>query len=159
MRKPRIAALRTARYAWQMKPCFAAVLIVLPALMAACELAPDGRSASRRYFETQVRPVLQKQCLACHNGTLPPPSLNLTSKATAFQHLPGGRHFIVPGDPGHSLLIAAVERGGTHPRKMPHADLSLTDDQIGLLREWIADGATWPEGRAGTLHAQASAEH
>jgi hypothetical protein len=41
---------------------------------------------------------------------------------------------------------------------MPRADISLTDDQIGVLREWIEDGAFWPDGERGTLRAQSSPE-
>jgi len=127
--------------------------------MVSCSVVPGSRNNGGRYFQTEVKPVLEQQCLRCHNGTVPPPALNLTSKATGFERRAGGRHFIVPGDPDHSLLITAVERGGAHGRKMPHADLSLTDDQIGILREWIEDGAFWPEGLGGTLHSESSAEN
>jgi hypothetical protein len=100
-----------------------------------------------------VKPVLQQHCLACHNGTLPPPALNLVSKTAAFKRSPSGRDYILPGDPCCSLLISAVQRGGTHPKMMPRKDMSLTEDQIGMLREWIEDGAYWPEGEKGTLKA------
>ena len=149
-----IAALLPASYTNPMKRCLSPVL----AFMVSCSVAPGSRSDGGRYFQTEVKPVLQQQCLRCHDGTRPPPALNLSSRAAAFEHRAGGRRFIVPGDPDHSLLITAVERGGTHARKMPHADLSLTDDQIGILREWVGDGAFWPEGRAGTLHPESSAE-
>jgi hypothetical protein len=46
-----------------------------------------------------------------------------------------------------------VQRGGTHPKMMPRKEISLTEDQIGMLREWIEDGAYWPEGEKGTLKA------
>ena len=64
-----------------------------------------------------------------------------------------GRPFIIPGDPDCSLIVAAVTRRGTHPRLMPRQELSLTEDEIGELSEWIEDGAYWPEGSAGKLQA------
>lgn len=130
------------------------LFLLVPAACAVRTGAPDERT---HYFLREVRPVLQQHCLACHNGAQPPPALDLTSAETAFRPGKSGP-FIVPGNPGRSLLIRAVERGGTHLKMMPRTDLSLTDDQIGMLREWIEDGAYWPEGGAGVLRVQSSRE-
>ena len=134
------------------------ILAVLP--FVSCSLSPksDARGADH-YFLTEVKPVLQEQCLRCHNGTLPPPALNLTSKNAAFRTNARGQQYIVPGKPDLSLMVTAVQRMGTHPKLMPRSDVSLTDMQIGMLREWIEDGAYWPEGPAGNLHPQRSREH
>lgn len=141
-------------------------LFIAACHLAACTLAPtpgEGLSGKERvffmYFDTQVKPVLEQHCLQCHNGRQKVPALDLSSKATAFTKNARGRDYIVPGKPGSSLLITAVQRGGTHPQMMPRTDLSLTEDQIGALREWIDDGAYWPEGKAGALHAQKSVEN
>ncbi len=128
-------------------------------IVTACTLLPASKSERENYFLTQVKPVLQEHCVQCHHGSLPPPALNLTRKAAAFKRSASGRDYILPGDPDRSLLISAVQRGGTHPRMMPRTEVSLTEDQIGMLREWIEDGAYWPEGAAGTLKAQKSAEN
>ena len=69
-----------------------------------------------------------------------------------------GRQYIMAEDPDCSLLISAVQRGGTHPKMMPRKDISLTEDQIGELREWIEDGAYWPECPKGTLKAEIGPE-
>jgi hypothetical protein len=137
------------------------ILRFLPVLfvVTACSLLPTGRSERAQYFHTEVKPVLQRHCLQCHNGSLPPPALNLTSKAAAFKRSASGRDYLLPGAPDRSLLISAVQRGGTHPKMMPRTEVSLTDDQIGMLREWIEDGAYWPEGESGALRPQKSAEN
>lgn len=137
------------------------ILRFLPALfiITACSLLPASKSNREHYFLTEVKPVLQQHCLACHNGAMPSPALNLASRATAFQRSKTGRDYILPGDPDCSLLISAVQRGGTHPKMMPRTDVSLTDDQIGMLREWIEDGAYWPAGSTGTLRPQPSMEN
>lgn len=134
-------------------------LFAIPVILASCSLQPITSSKEEQYFLAEVKPVLQQQCLRCHNGTMPIPVLNLTSKSTAFKRGAKGLRFIVPGDPDHSLLVSAIQRGGTHPKKMPHADISLTDDQIGMLREWITDGAFWPEGERGHLRPEKSGEN
>lgn len=127
-------------------------------ILAGC-VTSTGGSTEERYFAREVKPVLQQHCLRCHNGVQPPPALNLTSKETAFRNGRGGKHFIVPGKPDSSLLITAIQRGGTHSKMMPRADISLTDDQVGALREWIEDGAFWPEGAAGELRHESTGEN
>jgi Arc/MetJ-type ribon-helix-helix transcriptional regulator len=42
---------------------------------------------------------------------------------------------------------------------MPRLEVSLTEDQIGDLSEWIEDGAYWPEGEVGRLHHEFNAEN
>lgn len=137
------------------------ILRFLPGLfvITACSLLPAGRSERERYFLSEIKPVLQQHCLQCHNGSLPPPALNLTSRAVAFKRSASGRDYILPEDPDCSLLISAVQRGGTHPKMMPRTEVSLTEDQIGALREWIEDGAYWPEGEKGLLRAEKSREN
>jgi uncharacterized membrane protein len=134
-------------------------LLPLLLILTGCASFLGTSRDPERYFLTQVKPVLQQHCLACHSGALPPPALNLTSKAAAFTRSASGRDFILPGDPDCSLLISAVQRGGTHLKMMPRTDVSLTDDQIGMLREWIEDGAFWPAGESGTLRPQKSREN
>lgn len=143
----------------------------LALIMAACHLATcshapvpgEGLSGRERvyfmYLDTQVKPVLEQHCLQCHSGRQKVPALDLSSKAAAFSKNAGGRDYLVPGKPDDSLLITAVQRGGTHAKMMPRTPMSLTEDQIGALREWIEDGAYWPEGKAGELHAQKSVEN
>lgn len=137
------------------------IIRFLPVLfvVTACSLVPASKGGREHYFLAQVKPVLQQHCVACHNGVLPPPALNLTNKAAAFTRSASGRDYILPGDPDCSLLISAVQRGGTHPKMMPRTEVSLTEDQIGMLREWIEDGAYWPEGEKGTLRAQKGVEN
>lgn len=127
--------------------------------LSACAVIREPSSAGEKYFMTEVRPIFEQHCLRCHNGSLPKPALNLSSKATAFQRSGNGKPYLVPGQPDASLLITAVQRGGTHAKMMPRTDLSLTEDQIGELREWIEDGASWPEGDKGQLKAVKSREN
>ena len=133
-------------------------LLPLLLLLPACAILPGTDSEQEHYFLTEVKPILQQHCLRCHNGSLPSPALNLTRKATAFQRSTSGRPYIMPEDPDCSMLISAVQRGGTHPKMMPRKDISLTEDQIGELREWIEDGAYWPAGPKGILKAEIGPE-
>ncbi len=136
--------------------CLAAVAVQGP--LVSCSLWKSGSEHARlteneRYFVTEVKPVLERNCLRCHNGATLPGKLDLRNKDTVK---PG---FIHPGDPDKSLLVSAISRKGTHPLLMPKLTMSLTDDQIGVLREWIEDGAAWPSGQEGSLHAVANPEN
>lgn len=132
--------------------------LLLAALLSSCALVSQRENPAETHFLTQVKPMLEQRCLRCHNGTVPPPALNLSDRLTAFQRSASGRDYIVPGNPAQSQLIIAVQRGGRHERMMPRGDLHLANDEISMLRDWIVDGACWPEGEAGRLHARAATE-
>ncbi len=130
-------------------------------LLAACQTpseAPPPAVAAQKLFADEVKPILQKHCLRCHDGAAPG-LLDLSHRAAAFMPHPAGRSYIVPGKPDESLLIEAVSREGLHQRAMPRLVVTLTDMEIGALREWIEAGAPWPTGAAGSLRHQPSGEH
>ncbi len=131
----------------------------LTLLIAGCA-SSQPHSAKERYFEVHVKPVLEGNCLRCHSGPAAPAGLDLTNRKGVLKRSSRtGRPFVIPGDPDCSLLVAAISRKGTHPKVMPRLEVSLTEDQIGDLSEWIEDGAYWPEGEAGRLHHEFNAEN
>lgn len=134
--------------------CTAAIL----SLLASCRSTSGPASSGDAFFISEAKPILERNCLQCHSGQGAMSSkLNLTSKEAALAVI-GGKRFIVPGEPDHSLLITAISRKGGHPTVMPRLDMSLTADQIAVLREWIEDGAAWPAGKAGQLTAKPNPE-
>ncbi len=139
---------------------FAATLFLTTAVLCACS-SPLFPSAQDRYFAMHVKPVLEGSCLRCHSGPASPAGLDLSHRDGALKPLSPRtkRPFVIPGDPDDSLLVAAITRKGTHPKIMPRLEVSLTDDEIGGLSEWIEDGAYWPEGSAGQLQAVYNAEN
>src|SRR5437762_837620 len=109
--------------------------------LALSPLAAAPESGAREFFEMRVRPILAKNCFACHTGSRMG-GLEMSGRE-AF--LKGGKSgpAIVPGDPDKSLLLQAVAQ--THERlKMPPQG-KLAEAEIADLRAWIKDGATWPE--------------
>jgi len=122
-------------------------------VLSLCSCSQWTESASQTYFEAHVKPIFEANCVRCHQGEQAPARLNLADGARALASVSPRtkRPYIIPGDPDCSLIIAAVTRMGTHPRLMPRLDVSLTEDEIGELSEWIEDGAYWPSGDAGRL--------
>ena len=89
-------------------------------------------------FQTQLAPILNRRCRACHNDGSALGGFNVVSFASVLK---GGDHGapVVPGKPGSSLLIDYLT--GKKDR-MPKGSAPLSDDQIGLFRTWIQEGAT-----------------
>jgi hypothetical protein len=103
-------------------------------------MRPISAQEPAEFFESRVRPVLSKNCYACHtNSKLG--GLELDSR----EHLLKGGNSgpaIVPGQPDSSLLVQAVRH--THARlKMPPQG-KLSDEEITSLAAWVKMGAVWP---------------
>lgn len=145
----------------RMAPLSFTSLAVCAAILGSCGSPPTEDQPwtnGERFFIREVKPILERNCLQCHAGQGAMQSKpNLSNRQMAFAH-PGTKPLIVPGKPDASLLIEASSRKGLHARLMPRGDLSLTDDEIGVLREWITDGAAWPTGEAGELRAKPNPE-
>ena len=86
-------------------------------------------------FESQILPVLEARCTACHSGEMPQAQLNLQTKSAL---LTGGKSgsAIVVGSSEKSLLVEKVVSGS-----MPPAGEKLTAAEIALIRLWIDKGA------------------
>ena len=89
-------------------------------------------------FQTQIAPILNARCRACHNGNSSLGGLNVVAFST---FLKGGEHgaLVAPGKPDSSLLMDYLT--GKRDR-MPKGSMALPDDQIALFRTWIQEGAT-----------------
>src|SRR5713101_3672773 len=84
--------------------------------LAGTKAADKKADEDRAFFESKVRPVLEKNCFLCHGGAKVRNNLRLTSRQALLE---GGDHgpAIVPGDPDRSLMIRAVRYTG--PFHMP----------------------------------------
>ena len=110
-------------------------------LVAADELPPATPAPVD--FETQVLPLFKQHCVACHGESNAMNGLRLDRKSSA---LAGGHSgpSILPGDAENSRLVQMVAGYNVKVRMPPVGD-PLTEVQIGLLREWIDQGAHWPD--------------
>ena len=118
----------------------AALLATLASRVAAAgEAAPSPEQV--RFFEAQVRPILADHCLKCHGPAKSKAGLRLDSRAAL---LAGGDTgpAVVPGNPGESLLVAALRHEGDGP-KMPPSK-KLPDRMVADLTRWVEMGAPWP---------------
>ncbi|TDU80957.1 cytochrome c [Prosthecobacter fusiformis] len=101
-------------------------------------------------FVTHVRPVLEAKCVTCHQQEALPGRMSLASHAEA-QRSGTLRAFIVPGQPESSPLLTRLDSAHTRVQAMPPVGESLTASEVTLLKRWISQGASWPQGPKGTL--------
>jgi mono/diheme cytochrome c family protein len=103
---------------------------------------------AERHFTLNVLPLLKNKCFACHGEKADDikGELNVTSRAGLLRGGESGDPTLVPGKPEEGLLLAAVRWDGLE--MPPKENDRLTQAQIEVLRQWVADGAPWPDAAA-----------
>ena len=102
---------------------------------------PAGRQVD---FVRDIQPIFADRCNHCHGEDEQQGQLRLDAKAIVLKGGVNGSLFIA-GKSADSLLIQRVVGLGTEKR-MPLEDDPLSDEEIGILRAWIDQGAKWPDG-------------
>lgn len=89
-------------------------------------------------FSRQIKPLLQKNCIACHQPQSKQADLQLTSYSDFRK---GGRKgaAFVAGKPDDSVVVSYLT--GTAKPQMPMGGKPLDSEQIELFRQWIREGA------------------
>jgi len=90
-------------------------------------------------FSNQVQPILEARCIKCHGEKMQMAKLDLRTREAALR---GGEKgpSIIPHKPEISSLYRKV--AGLEKPLMP-MDGKLSDAEIGILKDWIAQGAPW----------------
>ena len=120
-------------------------ILIIAILAASAPSVWAADTAGAEFFEFRIRPVLAKNCYACHSGDSGSPMGGLfLSSRTGM--LTGGKSgpAVVPGKPSDSLLLHAIRYEG---RKMPPSG-QLSDAVIADFEKWIAMGAPDPRAEA-----------
>lgn len=115
---------------------FLATGIVLA--LAASALADD-------LFEERVAPVLIQRCIECHNRQKASGGLDLTTAAAARRGGDSGPALNLDR-PAESYLLERVELGEMPPEIRGERQ-RLPEQEIDALRQWLRQGASWPDRR------------
>jgi hypothetical protein len=101
-------------------------------------LLATGAQAQRVDFATQIQPLLQAKCGACHGGDKRSGGFTVREYN---EMLHGGRSgaSIMPGNAKASLLIQRID--GSRGPTMPLGGAPLTAAEIATLSTWIGEGA------------------
>jgi hypothetical protein len=132
------------------------LLLFLSVLLGVCLVqscrnhsgAAEGQSSGEISYDFTVRPILADKCYACHgpDANKRKAGLRLDIKEEAYKALKDNphTHALVPGDPFHSELYLRVSSKDTSEMMPPpSSNLSLTQDQIDVLKKWISQGAKY----------------
>jgi hypothetical protein len=104
-----------------------------------------GWSADKLDFNRDVRPVLSRNCFACHGPDDKKREadlrLDVRENATAGRN---GKPTIAPGRPDASELVRRITASDPDERMPPReTGKKLTPQEIDTLRQWIAEGAAY----------------
>lgn len=115
-----------------------ASLIKIVAAGALFVFAASAAAEEQVSFSKQIRPVLARACIGCHQPASRQSNLLLT---TFDEFRQGGRKgaSFVPGDPDQSVVMGYLT--GKFTPQMPFGGKPLAPEQIDLFRRWIKEGA------------------
>lgn len=121
-----------------MKKILYLITITAISVVAVWYFLPD----SKIDYNTQVKPILNKKCIACHGGVKREAEFSLLFRQEALAKAESGKYAIVPGDAAHSELVKRIT--ATDPQeRMPYKKDPLTKEEIDILTQWIEEGAAW----------------
>ena len=95
-------------------------------------------------FVRDIQPILSTHCYECHADTEVEGGIRWDQKS-ALLGGDSGEVTVVPGKPGEGTLLAYVRGEGDERMPPEGAGEPLSDAQIVLLKQWIAQGAPWPD--------------
>ncbi|MEP6949495.1 MAG: DUF1553 domain-containing protein, partial [Ginsengibacter sp.] len=93
-------------------------------------------------FNTQVKPILNKNCITCHGGVRRQADFSLLFRSEALKKTKSGKYAIVPGYADRSEMIRRVKLKDPEER-MPYKHTPLKNEEIDILTKWINQGAKW----------------
>jgi ankyrin repeat protein len=119
-----------------MKRVLGALFLAASLPLAAQQLPPPA--TVKVDYDKDVRPLLEQNCYSCHGDTVQQSGLRLDLRQNALR---GGDYgpVIIPGKSADSKLIKRLVDGDGGLQMPPSGPLA--DDEIGVLRAWIDQGA------------------
>jgi hypothetical protein len=116
--------------------------LVVSVLTALCTASLHAAEVD---FARDIQPILEKSCIQCHGPEKQKGKLRMDTKEAALK---GGSEgaVIEPGDAAKSDLYRRITLPKDHDDVMPNEGDPLSESQTNLIRDWINQGAVWPEG-------------
>ena len=107
------------------------------------------RNEQRVDFAQEIKPLLERSCVACHSGEQPRGLFRVDGRDALLKGGASGDAAVVPGHSEKSPLIDYVSGNVPDTEMPPKAQRKrfpgLTTDDVAFLRAWIDQGAEWPK--------------
>lgn len=110
-----------------------------------------NRKAGEVDFHRSIRPILEKKCYSCHQGGKTKGDLDLSSLATALEGGEFDGPAISPGSIKESAIFHRITSKDPD-EVMPPKGEPVTAEEVGLIKQWIEEGARWPEFEVERIH-------
>ena len=106
---------------------------------------PAASTKTGLTFATDIKPIFDASCVKCHGEQKPKAKLRLDSLEATLKGSENGK-VLEPGKSEKSVLVLNIAHLGDEDDFMPPPKnklglKKLTDEQIGLVRAWIDQGA------------------
>ena len=110
----------------------------------------SGQGEGPVSFVSDIKPLLERSCVACHSGERPKASYHMGSREGFLKGGNRGEAAVVPGQTDRSVLLHLVSDQVEDLEMPPLAKRDkfppLSKEEVARLQAWIAQGAVWPEG-------------
>ncbi|MCW5962890.1 MAG: SUMF1/EgtB/PvdO family nonheme iron enzyme [Bryobacterales bacterium] len=106
-------------------------------------------------FEKEIAPILRSSCLGCHSARAGMGNVRLHARE-AMEVKSSLGVIVAPGDPQKSALFLSLLLPKGNPKAMPPTG-PLPAEKRELIRQWILEGAKWPDGFSFDLRPPATA--
>ena len=93
-------------------------------------------------FSREVKPLLNKHCIACHGGVKKAGNISWLFREDALVEGESGNHALVPGKPELSFMLERLV-DKADPMPPPKHGPMLSASEVDVFRRWIAEGAVW----------------
>jgi mono/diheme cytochrome c family protein len=97
-------------------------------------------------YARDIQPILAEHCLLCHGPDDAKGGLTLTSRESILKALESGEHAVVPGKPEASAVLTrllSTDPDEQMPPPKQRVKKNITEREIALMRQWIAEGAKY----------------
>ena len=101
-----------------------------------------GLFEKRVDYNADVKPILNKNCMACHGGVKKAGSVSFLFEEEMLNPGKSGKVPVVRGDAGASEMIRRITSDDPDER-MPKKGPGLTEKEVSTLKKWINQGAKW----------------
>jgi ankyrin repeat protein len=126
--------------------------ICLSILLSLVSWCPDvfAQESPSVDFKRDVQPLLKEHCISCHGPSLQMNGFRLDRRSTAMRGT--ARAPIVPRNSAVSSLYLRLSGTGlTGPGGVMPPTGRLSDSEIAVFKNWIDQGAEWPDDVAGEV--------
>ena len=114
---------------------------ILGLLIIALVAAPIVVAEEQLDVHKQIVPIIEQHCIGCHSPGNKKGDLSLAT----IDDLQANE-YVVADDADHSYLIEVVTSQDGEPPAMPKEGDPLNVAEVNLLKQWIREGAAWPDG-------------